>query len=72
MTLKTTSYLKVFSLFILIVAAITFIIVFAKQYLQHRYIFSIYLDFIFSVILIFGYMSVWEWLRHRLKEIEKR
>lgn len=71
MTPKTTSYLKVFSLFILIVAAITSIIVFVKQYLRHIDIVSTYLDFTFLVILIFGYMSAWKWLIHRLKKIEK-
>lgn len=73
MTPKTTSYIKVFSLFILIVAANTFSIGFAKQNLRHKEdIFSTFLDIIFSIILIFVYMSAWKWLRLRLKEIAKR
>lgn len=75
MTAKAFSYFKAFGLFLLIVAAITFIIVFAKQYLRQSDInstLSQILDFILSVIMWFGYFSVWRLLTRRLKEIEKR
>ena len=71
MSPKTVSYIKVFSLFLLITAVITSIIFFVKQYLRHRDIISSDMDFIFTGILTFGYMSAWRWLRLRLKEIER-
>lgn len=72
---KAFSYFKAFGLFLLIVAAVTFIIVFAKQYLRQSDISSTLseiLDFILSVIMWFGYFSAWMLLRRRLKAIEKR
>ncbi len=71
MTPKIISYLKVFGLFLLMVAAITFIIVFAKQYLRQIDINTSLLDVFLSVILICGYLSAWKLLSRRLKDIEK-
>lgn len=71
MTPKTISYLKVFSLFLLMVAAVTFIIVFAKQYLRQIDINPSLLDVFLSAILICGYLYAWNLLSRRLKDIEK-
>ncbi len=68
---KFISYFKVFSLFLLIIAANIFIIVFIKNFLRLRGFNSKALDVLFSALLIMSYIYAWKFLKRRLKNIEK-
>lgn len=68
---KTVSYFKVFGLFLLIVAAITFIVAFARDYIRRIDFNSTMSDTILSAILIIGYFYSWKMLVRGLKKIEQ-
>lgn len=72
MTPGKSSYLKTFSLFLIMIAVPSAFVVLVNHHLPFNETVSSTISFILKVALIVIYLRAWSWLRQKLKAIEGR